>query len=335
MRFFIVYAQQQLRSIMSALLFLSILSPEIAGAQQAAEFKTEVPDQDMNIILFRPSGNAILFSILMTKEAELEVEYGRSPLLLDRQLKPGKTEAGKPLFFELSGLLPFTRYYYRVLAKRDGQYLKSEMASFQTSRKTSESFRFVVQADSHLDENTSPEQYAWNLKGMAKDSADLLIDLGDTWMTDKYTPEFEKSAAQYRAQRYYFSLIGKQTPVFLVLGNHDGESGQKTRNGSRELMRDWATAQRKFYFANPEPDRFYSGNNNPDPGNGISADYYSWEWGNALFIVLDPFRFTISNKDPWSRTLGNDQYNWLRRYWKKAMPGTGLYSFIILLADLT
>jgi len=44
----------------------------------------------------------------------------------------------------------------------------------------------------------------------------------------------------------------------------------------------------------------------------MTQNYYAWEWGNALFLVLDPFRFTMGNKDPWQRTLGNQQYQWLK-----------------------
>jgi hypothetical protein len=45
----------------------------------------------------------------------------------------------------------------------------------------------------------------------------------------------------------------------------------------------------------------------------LLEDYCAWEWGNALFIVLDPFWFTRDRKaeDNWGWTLGEDQYRWL------------------------
>jgi 3',5'-cyclic AMP phosphodiesterase CpdA len=46
----------------------------------------------------------------------------------------------------------------------------------------------------------------------------------------------------------------------------------------------------------------------------LLEDYYAWEWGDALFIVLDPFWFTTRQRggeDNWSRTLGREQYVWL------------------------
>ena len=54
---------------------------------------------------------------------------------------------------------------------------------------------------------------------------------------------------------------------------------------------------------------------------GPRENYYAWEWGDALFVVLDPFWNTMSmphrtggyesSNDAWDWTLGLDQYNWL------------------------
>jgi hypothetical protein len=47
----------------------------------------------------------------------------------------------------------------------------------------------------------------------------------------------------------------------------------------------------------------------------LLQDYYAWEWGSALFVVLDPFWFTTERKaeDNWSMTLGEAQYRWLTK----------------------
>jgi hypothetical protein len=44
-------------------------------------------------------------------------------------------------------------------------------------------------------------------------------------------------------------------------------------------------------------------------------DYFAWEWGNALFVVLDPFWYTRESKadENWGMTLGDDQYRWLTK----------------------
>jgi len=49
---------------------------------------------------------------------------------------------------------------------------------------------------------------------------------------------------------------------------------------------------------------------------GFPQNYYEWEWGNALFVVLDPYRYTTSRSkkgDNWNRTLGETQYGWLKK----------------------
>ncbi|MFO1064969.1 MAG: hypothetical protein U0892_13985 [Pirellulales bacterium] len=73
------------------------------------------------------------------------------------------------------------------------------------------------------------------------------------------------------------------------MGNHDGESA-----GRGPI--DWATTTRKALFPNPEPNRFYTGNMAKEPELGFPEDYYAWQWGDAQFIVLDPYRYTIGKR---------------------------------------
>ncbi len=70
---------------------------------------------------------------------------------------------------------------------------------------------------------------------------------------------------------------------------------------------------RKKLFPNPFPDGFYTGDDVKHPTLGLLEDYYAWEWGDALFVALDPFWFSDERKgDIWSRSLGETQYHWLR-----------------------
>jgi hypothetical protein len=153
---------------------------------------------------------------------------------------------------------------------------------------------------------------------MATDSTDFLVDLGDTWMTDKYRANYKDSYKQYLAQRYYFGSLCKSAALFATLGNHDGESGQQLKKGGTDNMTYWSTTTRKDLYPNPFPNQFYSGNTKTENGIGTPENYYAWEWGNALFIVLDPFRFTVNNRNPWDRTLGLDQYHWLKNTLEKS-----------------
>jgi predicted phosphodiesterase len=175
------------------------------------------------------------------------------------------------------------------------------------ARKPGEPFRFAIQADSHLDNNTDTNLYVQTLKNAAATKADFLIDLGDTFMTGKL-PSREAAEAQYIMQRRYMDNLAM--PVLLVLGNHDGEEQKRGKGATQDNRAEWSLAQRKKYFPNPEPDAFFTGNPNG------KQDYYAWTWGDALFVVLSPYWYSYSvrgGRDPWDFTIGNAQYAWLKK----------------------
>jgi hypothetical protein len=121
-------------------------------------------------------------------------------------------------------------------------------------------------------------------------------------------------------RRSYFALFGHSVPLFLVLGNHDGETGW-LRDGTKNNVAVWASRARKLYYPNPYPDAFYSGNTTEEKYIGIPQDYYAWEWGDALFAVLDPYWYTPvggENGDFWDRTIGTGQYLWLKNALEKS-----------------
>ncbi len=193
-------------------------------------------------------------------------------------------------------------------------FVPGETHSFHTQRPAGKPFTFTVQADSHLDLGTSPDVYVRTLRNALADGPDFHIELGDTFMTDKFA-RYSDAISQYRAQRYYFGSLCHSAPLFFVLGNHDGETGNRL-DGTAENMSVWSARTRKLYLPNPYPDTFYTGNNAEQPFIGKLGDYYAWEWGDALFVVLDPFWYTTARRvqgdDYWGRTLGEPQYRWLK-----------------------
>jgi predicted phosphodiesterase len=151
-------------------------------------------------------------------------------------------------------------------------------------------FTFTITADSHLDENTSRELYERTLRCAAADKPAFHVDLGDTFMSEK-----QKNEQQYADQRRYFDLL--KVPVHLVTGNHDGECGRYL-DGTTNNLAMWSRAMRLKYF--PEQEK----------------NYYSWEQGNSLFVALDPYWFAPQQRrddDNWTRTLGKEQYDWLKK----------------------
>lgn len=281
----------------------------------AAVFLTKVPEYKGNVILGRPTDKSITLSVLMHSDLKIRIAYGKAGKELSSQTGLFDLKSGYPLEIALGGLSADTAYEYRVVDAVTGKQVLPEEGngSFRTCRAQGSSFVFTMQADSHLDENTSPEIYAASLRNALVDKPDLMIDLGDTFMTGKHKSR-ETATLHYAAQRYYFGLAGHSVPVFLVLGNHDGEETFRPEFTGADGLATWSCLQRKQFFPNPAPDAFYTGNAEKNPDAGLLQNYYAWTWGDALFVVLDPYWTSHGNrggKDPWGMTIGKNQYDWL------------------------
>ena len=279
-------------------------------------FYTEVPAQDFDVILGRPSADRVTVSVLAYDVMEAYIVYGGNADELNRRTPVRILAQGKPEEIVLPDLTADTRYHYRIHWRRPGAdtFQPDELRGFHTQRRRGAPFTFTVQADSHLDHPQGPELYTRTLRSALGDVPDFHIDLGDTFMTDKRRQDHTQAFPQYLAQRYYFSLLCHSAPLFLVLGNHDGESGQRPRNKEGD-MAAWSNTLRTRHFPNPVPDKFYTGNGTPFGSLGLLQDYYAWEWGDALFVVLDPYWFTTGRAREsdrfWEKSLGKDQYDWL------------------------
>jgi hypothetical protein len=262
------------------------------GAGQGGQVEPAVvPPYLFNVWLCRPRAESVTVSVLSWDEMEAFIEYGEGLKTAAVKLK-----AGEPQNIVLSGLKPDTAYNYRLTYRRaGGEAVQDAMRSFHTQRKAGSTFSFVMQADSHLDNNTDVRVYQQTLANMLADKPDFMIDLGDTTMVDKFGRFYTRSESQYKAQRYYMGRIAHSVPIFMVLGNHDGE------RGSDAEMSEWSLKQRHTYFPNP-----IDGND--------KHSYFAFEWGNALFIGLDPFWSTMQRgASGWDMTLGETQYRWLTK----------------------
>ncbi len=276
-------------------------------------FLTDVPAHPLDIILGRPTSNSVTLSVLCYDDAKAYVAYGTQKDDLAARTETVEFKKGQPREIVLEKLQSDTQYYYELRSAATNKPLVGGAGTFHTRRPAGSTFVFTVQADSHLDENTSTELYRQTLANALADSPDFHIDLGDTFMTDKHADR-DSAAKQYLAQRYYLGLVGHSAPVFLVLGNHDGEDGKLLRGGADSLA-VWSNTMRKRYFPNPVPDGFYKGNETNHPQAGQLQDYYAWEWGDALFVVLDPYWYASPRRanDCWDLSLGLEQYSWLKK----------------------
>ncbi|MBU6413977.1 MAG: metallophosphoesterase [Planctomycetes bacterium] len=164
--------------------------------------------------------------------------------------------------------------------------------------------------------------------------------------------------------------MAHSVPLFMVLGNHDGEKG--TSGTGADDIGPWSYEQRTSRFPQPVTGAgplgdgtFYTGFTAMK--DGVGSNYYAFEWGDALFIVLDPYWSTTDrirgggggggkggagggergggggqggqggqrpNDEPlkptdssWTSTLGRTQYDWLT----KTLEGTkAKYRFVFI-----
>jgi hypothetical protein len=228
--------------------------------------------------------------------------------------------AETPVVSDLQPLEANTRYYYRTAYRNPGaqNFQYGPVRTFHTQRAPGSSFTFVIEADEHLyDKKGYRGLYQICLQNQARDSADFMLSLGDTF-GDDHTP-LETTSEDMRLlhldYRQYLGQVCHSMPFFFCLGNHEGESGYWLDQTPPENIAVYGTLWRKFYYPNPVPDDFYSGNQTAEPWNiGLPENYYAFTWGDALFVVLDVYRDCDVNEKPknWEWTLGKTQYDWLK-----------------------
>lgn len=277
-------------------------------------FQTDVPLRLFDHILGRPTDSSVTASVAAYTPQEFYLEYSTKEGHYTGKVVLENLAANETREVDIPALRANTRYFYRIHHRAPGadSYTASPEYTFHTQRTPGSRFVFTVQADSHLDFGIVPEKYERTLANALADETDFHIELGDTFMVDKYT-DYHQADKQYLAQRYYFSRLCHSAPLFFVLGNHDGEAGYRD-NGGTDNMAVWSANMRKTYFPNPFPNDFYTGNQDRHRELGHLEDYYSWEWGDALFVVIDPFWYSTNRRgSQWAKTLGKRQYNWLRR----------------------
>ena len=273
----------------------------------------ETKSQTYNEILGRPTDTSITISIFFSSETEVYCEYGTKSGYLKSATKVCTTKANEAVEIVMNKLKPNTQYFYRTRYKDIGTHQFNEGIEhhFYTQRKKGNVFSFAVEADPHLDSNTNPTAYRLTLQNMLANQPDFMIDLGDNFMNDKLPSIDIQSITQRNILfRQYFSELCHSAPLFLTLGNHEGEVGWNLKPNQNN-MPTIAANVRKSYYPNPYPNGFYSGSNIPSNNVGLRENYYAWEWGDALFVVIDPYFYTKS-KPGWGWTLGADQYEWLK-----------------------
>ena len=266
-----------------------------------------------NELLGRPTNGSVTINLCADKDLDAYVEYGTQRAAYTNQTPVATYQNNVPFNIVISNLAPNTAYYHRVRYRitNTTSFVARDEHSFTTAKLKGTAFTFAIQADPHMDTNSNPAVYALTLQNILLQHPDFLIDLGDTFMSEKLQhPTQDSITLRHLLLRSYYDLICHSVPLYLVIGNHEGELGWLL-NGTATSLPVLASNTRTKYFPNPVPDNFYSGNSRSEDFVGLRQNYYAWEWGSALFVVIDPYWYTKS-KPNWGWTLGVDQYNWLK-----------------------
>ncbi len=272
-------------------------------------------------MLYRPTDHSITVQAFLGIDGEVCVQFGTTSGALDHQTAWEGVASDQPAEILVDSLAADTHYFYRLCyhLPGPGAVVFRPEHSFRTQRKAGSAFTFTLQADPHLDSQSDSALYRLCLQNQLADQPDFMLDLGDFLMSDKLKNaqgKITRDTVAYRCHllRRFYETAGHSVPLFIALGNHEGEAGWQL-DGTAENVAVYGATERKKYFLNPAPDGFYSGDEASQPFVGQRESYYSWAWGNALFAVIDPYWNTAPKPDSlhgWRWTLGKTQYDWLK-----------------------
>jgi hypothetical protein len=175
------------------------------------------------------------------------------------------------------------------------------------------------------------ELYTRTLQAVAAERPEFYLTMGDDFSVDTLNKvSAETVEERYLLQLPYLSVVGQSSPLFLVNGNHE-QAARYLLDGTPDNVAVWAQNARNKYYPQPAPDGFYTGNAEEVPHIGLLRNYFAWEWGDALFVTIDPYWsspvpvdnvFGNNAKGPgsdgktankWDITHGDAQYQWLKR----------------------
>lgn len=287
--------------VTAVVLFMVLAAPAVTLAQGRARTSPDGPESEFSTLVGSPTDRAVVISVLSAKAAQGRIEYGTWAADLNRRTEPFALVSGVPLHVDIAGLSPNTQYAYRVAlrAAGDADWRPQASGSFRTARPTGQAFTFTVQGDSHperIGRMYDPDLYTRALINVAADKPDFHFLMGDDFSIERIIesgpPQGDRTRdavnAVYASQRSFLGIVGKSTPLMLVNGNHE-QAAKYLLDGSANNFAVLAGKARTAYYPLPAPGGIYTGNSKAVEHVGLLRDYYAWEWGDALFVVIDPY----------------------------------------------
>jgi len=227
---------------------------------------------------------------------------------------------GAFLDWTLDGLDAGTDYEYRILtAVPGGDPGSVSRGRFTTQRTGDVGFDAALMTDAHtgtfVDGEGPIEVLDEVVRNVRRDRPEFVIALGDNvaWPTSRNAPQADEIGAEraYTMYRRHLAPLSASCPHFGLIGNWEGESG-KLPPESVGIVE----GVRRQFVPNPN-DATYP------QGGSQHEDYYAFEWGAALFVVLNVQSYTAPSGDqPTPRddvtvvedwTLGSEQFAWMER----------------------
>ncbi len=346
-----ILTRQLLISVLIVLL-LGIQAQTNVEAQTSITFIAEE-------LLVRPTDKSITVNVIPSSDIELFYEFKKESESAYSVTPTTTASAGVPCNIVISGLTANTKYNYHMKYHIIGEtdWVTRAEHSFHTQRATGEPFTFVVTSDTHSSMSApyfTTANYNKTLSHLLADEPDLWVDLGDTPCLDfmDTLQEYQQGYLNYRTR---IASVSGDISVFKALGNHEQEMGWNLddKADTAQTQPVLANNARKMIIPAPKPDSFYTGNEDTSltylDNDHLREDYFAWTWGDAQFIVLDPYWYTMkfpqedstypfggeedqpgeeaTKGTRWDWSLGIQQHLWLKNVLETS---TSQYKFVFI-----
>ncbi len=212
--------------------------------------------------------------------------------------------AGTDHYVTITGLTPSTKYYYTVgstTTQQGGGTAEHYFTTAPTVGTSPRAFRFWIFGDSGIcsDIQNQVRNSMVSYVSTHPPAPDLFLHAGDVAQVSGADDEYTNCHIAY------YTTVMRHTPFLPAMGNHDSYS---------------TTCQDPGLCTGPYFSTFVLPSGGEMGGVASNTEaYYSWDYGNAHFIVLNGANVSRSSTGPMANWLRNDlaatTQQWVIAYW--------------------